>query len=104
MPFEKGKSGNPAGRPKQSWNKQGTELRTDIITWLRKTWPKIKKDFESNKIQPKDRIRLFLSLMEFALSKLKATDQPMLGQLSDADLDRIIQRLQLEEDEKSRNN
>ncbi len=104
MAFKPGVSGNPAGRPRKSWNKQGTELRMDLIAWLLKQWPKIKKDFESNEIQPKDRIRLYLSLMEFALPRLKTTDEPMLGMLTDRDLDRIIQRLRIEENEQAKQN
>jgi hypothetical protein len=104
MPFKPGKSGNPKGRPRESWNKQGTELRTDLIAWLRKQWPKIKNDFETGKMEPKDRIRLYLSLMEFALPRLKTTDEPMLGMLSDEDLERIINRIRIEENEKAKQN
>jgi len=104
MAFKPGESGNPAGRPRKSFNRQGTELRTDLIAWLRKEWPKIKKDFESDQIQPKDRIRLYLSLMEFALPRLKTTDEPMLGMLTDSDLDRIINRIRSEEHEQAKQN
>jgi hypothetical protein len=58
----KGKTNNPNGRPVGVPNKVTKELRQII--------DKVKQDFEQ--LEPKDRIRLFVDLLQYAIPKYQS--------------------------------
>ena len=97
MPFKEGKSGNPYGRPRNSINRLGLDMREDLTKFLKRELPNIKKEFASIK-NPYQKVKLFVDLISFAIPRLKSTDEPILANLTDADLDRIIERLKTEHD------
>lgn len=71
MPFTKGQSGNPMGRPKGSLNRNTAHLRELISCFLNSNFETISIDFEA--LQPKDRIKYYCELLQFGLPKLQTT-------------------------------
>ena len=71
MPFIKGESGNPTGRPKGSLNRNTAHLRELISSFLNSNFETITGDFEA--LQPKDRIKYYCELLQFGLPKLQTT-------------------------------
>ena len=71
MPFTKGQSGNPMGRPKGSLNRNTAHLRELISFFLNSNFETISIDFEA--LQPKDRIKYYCELLQFGLPKLQTT-------------------------------
>ena len=71
MPFIKGESGNPTGRPKGSLNRNTAYLRELISSFLNSNFETITGDFEA--LQPKDRIKYYCELLQFGLPKLQTT-------------------------------
>lgn len=72
MKFQKGQSGNPAGRPKGSSNKDVKELRERISQLLDSQFDQVVEDLAH--LDPKDRIKAYTDLIEYALPKLSRTD------------------------------
>ncbi len=70
------------------------DLREDLADFLYEELPAVKAELRN--LDGLIKIRMFIDLAAFVLPKLKATDEPILGILSDNDLDRIIQRLSAE--------
>ncbi|HKC37702.1 MAG TPA: DUF5681 domain-containing protein [Chitinophagaceae bacterium] len=70
MPFEKGKSGNPDGRPEGAKNKITGELRTTITNFLEDNFEKVVQDF--NALSPKERAKLYCDLLQYGLPKLQS--------------------------------
>ncbi len=70
MPFEKGISGNIAGRPKGSKNKAGEGLREVISDFLEQRFEDVVRDFEQ--LEPRDRIKVYTDLLQYGLPKLQA--------------------------------
>ena len=72
MGLQKGKTNNPNGRPAGSPNKVTKELRTIINDFLNDNIEKVQKDF--SKLQPRDRVRLFIDLLQYAIPKCRTID------------------------------
>lgn len=72
MKFKKGESGNPEGRPKGSSNKATAELRERISQLLDSQFEQIVEDLAE--LEPKDRIKAYTDLIEYALPKLSRAD------------------------------
>ena len=102
MPFEKGISGNPDGRPKGTTNKTTSQLRETITAWLDNNFESMLSDYEV--LNPKERVKVYCDLLQYGLPRLQAVkletdyDNLTIGQvntdlqkLSDAQLDAIIQ-------------
>ena len=92
MPFKKGVTTNPEGRPKGTKNKVTTNLRETIGNFLQANFQKITEDFEG--LPPKDRAKLYCDLLQYSLPKLQAvTVETDLERLTEGELDQIIDSL-----------
>ncbi len=81
-PFKKG---NP-GKPKGARNKTGCDLRALISGFLEDNFAKVASDFD--KLQPKDRAKLYIDLLQYSLPKLQAISNSFEG-MSDEQIDRL---------------
>jgi hypothetical protein len=72
MGLPKGVTNNPAGRPKGSTNKTGTELRERITSFIEDRWEQVEADFDA--LEPKDRLQFFEKLLTYALPKLQSVN------------------------------
>lgn len=68
--FKKGVSGNPKGRPKGSVNKVRSRVAEAISALLENNLEKFQENFDE--LEPKERIRILLKLLEFVLPKAQA--------------------------------
>ncbi|HXB11645.1 MAG TPA: DUF5681 domain-containing protein [Bacteroidia bacterium] len=91
MPFEKGESGNPAGRPKGSMNAKAKLLRQMISDFLVENFEEVQKSFKE--IPPKEKIKVYCNLLAFAVPKLKPSDELILERLSDDELNELFEKL-----------
>lgn len=92
MPFEKGISGNPNGRPKGSANKVSEEIRKRVITFLDENFGLIETDLKI--LEPRERIKFYIDLLQYGLPKLKSieiTNDP--DAITHEDLDLILKML-----------
>jgi len=91
MAFEKGESGNPAGRPKGALNKTTRELRQMISDFLMENFEEIKETFKE--MPPKEKVKLYCDLLKFALPRLRPSDDLLLERLSDDELNELFEKL-----------
>jgi len=92
MPFEKGNSGNPDGRPKGTNNKLTKQLRETINDFLETNFESVIQDFE--KLTPKERLKFYCELLQYGLPKLQAVQMENdFENLSDEQLNFIINEL-----------
>ena len=92
MPFEKGISGNPEGRPKGATNKTSMQLREMITDFLENNFEKVVSDFEG--LKPKERVKLYCDLLQYGLPRLQAVQlETDFERLPDDQLQAIIEGL-----------
>ncbi len=92
MPFKRGESGNPNGRPKGSLNKTTFHLRELIADFLSNNFNKITIDFES--LQPKEKLKFYCELLQFGLPKLQTTVlESQFESIPEDQIDKIIAEL-----------
>jgi hypothetical protein len=102
MPFEKGVSGNPNGRPKGSIDRSSQLLKECIKKFLLNQFEIIKKDFDQ--LLPKDRVRLYIDLLAYTVPKVQSVEfESGFERLSDDQLDYIIENLIKPKNEKGVN-
>lgn len=92
MAFEKGKSGNPAGKPKGAKNKINQDLRQRITDFLNGEFATIAQDFKE--LEPKDKMRFYTDILQYGLPKLQTTSLEIdFESMTDEQLDYIIEQL-----------
>ena len=91
MPFEKGESGNPAGRPKGSMNATAKLLRQMISDFLVENFEEVTKSFKE--LPPKEKVKTFCKLLTFAVPRLKASAELLMERLTDQELDELYEKL-----------
>ena len=69
MAFQKGKSGNPSGKPKGAINKTTKEIREAITYIVSTNLEGFQSDLDS--LSPKDRIKVLIDLIQYITPKLK---------------------------------
>lgn len=102
MPFEKGVSGNPNGRPKGSIDRSSQLLKECIKMFLLNQFDRIKKDFDL--LPPKDRVKLYIDLLAYTVPKVQSVEfENGFERLPDDQLDYIIENLKKTKNEKAIN-
>ena len=92
MAFEKGKTGNPEGRPKGSLNKNTSRLREAISSFLTDNFDSFVNDFQE--LGPKDRVKFYCDLLNYNLPKVQSIQiETDFNMLTDSQLDTIIKEL-----------
>lgn len=70
MKWEKGKSGNPTGRPKGSKNLATEDIRFNVGQFVTNNLPNIQTEYDS--LEAKDKLDFISKLLGFVLPKLQA--------------------------------
>ena len=94
MAFEKGKTGNPQGRPKGSMNEKTAYIRDWIVSLIGSNAQSMMNDF--NRLPLKERWRVITQLMPYVLPKqteAKISGQLDFNSLTDAQLDEVIKSI-----------
>jgi hypothetical protein len=92
MAFQKGLSGNPAGKPRGAKNRVHKLLRENIVDFLSDEFENVKKVYA--KLSPRDKLRFYTDLMAYGIPKLQAMSLDVdFDKMTDEQLDEIIERL-----------
>lgn len=101
--FERGKSGNRAGRPKGSKNKATADLREVLSVVLSKEMTSQKLKNLLKKLDPPQRLNYLIKLTDFVLPRLSATNMDIkLDRLSDEQINELVDNIlkQIENEDK----
>jgi hypothetical protein len=70
MPFEKGNSGNPAGRPQGTRNKTTEELRNTIQAFIENNIESMQANFDQ--LEPKEKLMFIEKMLGYSIPKLQS--------------------------------
>ena len=97
--FQKGEGGRPKGSP----NRITAELREWISLFITDNKEKIQEDF--NSLSPRDRVLLFEKLLKYALPVLQTTTLSTdFERMTDSELDKVINELKSQHNDKGSKN
>jgi hypothetical protein len=96
MPFEKGKSGNPNGRPKGAKSRTSEEIRTLLLDFIDSNVSTLQEEF--NKLDAEKKLNFIDKMLKHVLPP-QITD---LSQLSEENLDVLLNRLKQQTDEQTK--
>jgi transcription termination factor NusB len=96
MPYKKGQSGNPNGRPKNSKNKATEDFRAKINEFITENWDHVQKDYDS--MDPEKRLTFFERILKYTLPPLQslsvdANIRNELEKLSDEQLNQVAEKI-----------
>jgi hypothetical protein len=92
MPYKKGESGNPQGRPKGAPNKATKDLRKAISDFLEGRFDEVVKTWEG--LSGREKVAFYRDLLQYAVPKLQSTElKTDFDKMTDEQLDRIIEEL-----------
>jgi len=97
MGLHKGNTNNPSGRPRGKPNRSTEELRKVLHSFIDENIEKLQADFDS--LEPKDRLNYLEKLLAHVLPKPITS----LDQLSESDLDILLERLKNQSNEQQEN-
>ena len=72
MPFEKGNSGNPHGRPDGAKNKTTEELRNTVQSFIENNIESMQANFDQ--LDAKDKLMFIEKILSYTLPRLKVTE------------------------------
>ena len=90
--FQKGESGNPAGRPKGAGGKTAEQLRTLIQNFIEENWDSLQDDFDQMK--PAERANFRERLLRYLVPEALNFDK-----LSVDQLEQVLEYLKNKKDE-----
>ena len=86
--MEKGQTNNPNGRPRGVPNKITADIKTRIAQIVDKGFGKIESDLEA--LEGKQRIEVYLRLLEFIVPKAPRETKIDISSLSDVQVEELI--------------
>jgi len=90
--FSPGRSGNPAGRPKNSKNRATEDLRAKISDFLDENWDRVQADF--NRLGPEKRLNFLEKLLKFCVPpKISVDLRREVEALTDQQLDELAEKI-----------
>ncbi|MCQ2077876.1 MAG: hypothetical protein MJZ20_12770 [Bacteroidaceae bacterium] len=92
MAIEKGRSGNPNGRPKGTPNKATKETREWLAKLIAKNQKQIERDLKA--LEPKDRLIILEKFMQYTTPKMQSVAATIdIEKLTDEQLGSVIDEI-----------